>query len=115
MAKSSKPKSSLQALNDFLIIEEEPIELTVESVSGLTKDVVGAIKEQRIILPDIAKNFADKFPFRGYVVSKGKDCTCDEVQVGSRVMFARLGGQRWVDCDKQYITIREKDLHAVLT
>lgn len=114
MTKKVKNLSGLRALNDYYIIEEEAIELTVDKQSGLTQDVIDAIETKRIVLPEIASGFADKFPFRGVIVSKGDRTKYEEIQPGTRVMFARLGGMRWNIGDKQYVNIKEADLHAIV-
>lgn len=112
-AVSTGLKYTLKALNDFYIVEEEPIELTNDRDSGLTKDVVDSLKSGLLVLPDSAEYFANKFPFRGRVIAKG-DRTRYDIPIGTRVMFARLGGQRWQDGDKQYLTLREQDIHAII-
>lgn len=112
--KAKSKKSGLQAINDIVIIEEDPIGLEQDDRSGLTKDVIKALKESKLVLPEIASGFADKFPFTGRVVSKGDECRMKEVKIGTHVMFPRLGGMRWEKGGKQMINIRESDLHAVI-
>lgn len=114
MTKKEKSPFGLRAVNDYYIIEEESIELTVDKKSGLTQDVIDALESKRIVLPEISEGFADKFPFRGKVVSKGDKTKYEEIQPGTRVMFARLGGMRWNIGDKQYVNLKESDLHAII-
>lgn len=113
MKKVKLQKYNLKAINDIVIIEEEPLTLQQDDRSGLTKDVISAIKESRLILPDIAQGFADKFPFIGKVIAKGELCKIKQMKVGSRVMFPRLGGMRYEMDGKQYINIKEDDIHAI--
>lgn len=111
---STTPSSSLglRALNDYVIIEEEPIELTHDKASGLTEAVVEAIKGSKLVIPDSTEFYANKFPFRGSIVAAGPKVNL--VKIGERVMFARLGGQRWTIAKKQMITIHQDDIHAIL-
>lgn len=111
--KEKSPKFGLQAINDIVIIEEDVLRLQQDDRSGLTKDVITALKESRLILPDIAEGFADKFPFTGKVVSKGDTCKRKEINIGTHVMFPRLGGMRWQHDGKQMINIKEDDIHAI--
>lgn len=113
--KKAKSKSiGLEALNDFYIIKEDPIEPTVDKASGLTKEVVDAIKSSKLYIPETAEYALDKFPCRGVVVSKGPDSRFSQVKVGMKVSFARLGGMRWNLDGEPYMTISEKDVHALI-
>lgn len=107
-------KSTLKAINDILIIEEDPITLERDDRSGLTPDVISALKSNRLVLPEISAGFADKFPFTGTVISRGVDCKIADITVGTHVMFPRLGGMRWQKDGKQFINISERDIHAIL-
>jgi co-chaperonin GroES (HSP10) len=113
MKKAKSKKFNLRALNDLYIIKEDSIELTQDETSGLTKDVIGALKEKRLVLPDIGQYFAEKFPCRGVVLSMGPLCR-EDVKEGDRVVYARLGGQRSTVNGETLITIREGDVHAVI-
>ena len=113
MKKAKLPKFNLKALNDIYIIEEDPLDVQVASDSGLTKDVASAIKEKRLIIPDAYQDFAVKFPCTGKVMYRGDD-TKYNIKIRSRVIFARLGGQRYEIEGKKYINVRECDIHAVL-
>lgn len=104
----------LKALNDILIIEEDPVGLERDDRSGLTPDVIEALKSERLVLPDIATGFADKFPYTGTVISRGTECKIPDIEVGTRIMFPRLGGMRWQKDGKQFINISERDVHAIL-
>ena len=111
--KSGVSKLSLKAIRDIVIIEEDPIEQIVDSESGLTPEVIDAIKTNRLVIPDKYEAFASKFPCTGKVVSKGSEC--NQVNEGERVIFARMGGQRTKLDNVTYVTIREKDVHAVIS
>jgi co-chaperonin GroES (HSP10) len=104
----------LKALNDIYIIEEDPIDWEVDAASGLTPEVMDMLKSGKLVLPDQGDYFAKKFPCTGKVLAKGDKSRYEEASVGSRVAFARLGGQRWKTSGKSYVSIREKDLHCVL-
>lgn len=107
-------KSGLRAINDIVIIEEDPIDLEQDDRSGLTKDVIKALKESKLVIPEIASGFADKFPFTGKVVSRGDNCKIKAIKIGTHVMFPRMGGMRWQKDGKQMINIKEEDLHGIL-
>ncbi len=101
----------LRALNDIYIIEEEPVESSYDT--GLKPEVSTAIKEKRLFIPEAYKNFAEKYPCRGKVISKG-DKTKYDVPVGSTVIYARLGVQRYQMNGRTLCDVRECDVHAVL-
>ena len=106
-------KLSLKAIRDIVIIEEDPIEQTVDSESGLTPEVIDALKTNRLVIPDKYEAFASKFPCTGKVISTGEKCY--HVEEGDKVIFARMGGQRTKLDGVTYVTIREKDVHAVIS
>lgn len=113
--KSSGLKGSkIVALNDIVIIEEDPIRLERDDRSGLTPLVIEAIKSSKLVLPETTEYYATKFPFTGIVVAKGPDCKIKSLTVGSHVMFPRMGGMRWQRGDKQMINIKEDDIHGLL-
>ena len=113
-AKYQKSKSSLKAINDIYILEEEPIDLEVDTPSGLSKDVVHAIKSSLLHLPETAEFYAKKYPCIGKVLARG-DVTRYEIPIGTRVLFARHGIQRDQVDGKDYVFVRECDLHAILS
>lgn len=113
MTKKEKSQSGLKALNDICIIEEFPIEAQHDTASGFTSDVVSAIKSGTLVIPDIAQYALEKFPLKGKVLSVGN--RVQSIKAGDVVLFARLGGMRWQDGDKQMIAIRECDIHALFT
>src|SRR3990167_10270723 len=110
MKKVKSKKFGLTALSNFYIVEEDPIELTPDKGSGLTKEVANAIKGGLLVIPEIGEFYANKFPFVGTIVAKGDETRHKDLKIGTRVMFARLGGQRWQKDDKQYVTIQEDDI-----
>lgn len=112
--KKARKKSGLRALNNIVIIEEDPIHLERDDRSGLTPSVIKALESSKLVIPETAEFYANKFPFTGIVVSKGDDCKIKEIKVGSHVMFPRHGGMRWQKGDKQMINIKEDDIHGLL-
>ena len=110
---STESMYSFKAINDLVIVEEDPMEPEVDKASGLTNDVVESIKSGKLHIPDIAQYALEKFPCKGKIISAGS--LCKWVKVGQRVLFARLGGQRLLENDKSYVSIRESDIHAILT
>ena len=111
MKKGKSEKSGLRAINDIYIIEEEPVETVYET--GLTSAVTDAIKEKRLFIPDAYKDFAEKYPCRGKVIAKGSKCK-EAIEVGDRVIYARLGVQRYTHNTKMLCDVRECDIHAVV-
>lgn len=106
-------KLPLRVLADMCLIEEFPIEAQADTGTGLTKDVVESIGKGLLVIPDSAQYALEKFPFQGRVMAIGRDVK--EVKVGDSVLFARLGGMRWQEGDKQVIAIREADIVALLS
>lgn len=102
----------LKALNDIYLIKEDPIDWEVDKNSGLTGEVVNALKSGQLFLPDIGENFAKKFPCTGKVLSKGSKCKY-EIPIGSRVSYARLGVQRFKWEGEELCAVREADLHGI--
>lgn len=103
-------KLGLRALNDIYIVLEDPIEVIAESDSGLTPDVVDALKSKLLIIPDTFASFAEKFPCTGLVVSSGA-MTKLKVPVGRRIGYSRLGVQRYKLNGLTFCDIRERDIH----
>lgn len=115
MDKSKKP--GLRALNDLYIIEEDPMDVYHDSGSGLTSAVTDALKSKKLFVPDAYENFSVKFPCSGVVLSIGNTCQFKKlgwIKEGSRVIYARLGVQRYKYAGKTLCDVREIDLHAIL-
>lgn len=110
MGKSLKSKSFLKAINDIVFIEEDPLETVYDT--GVSSDVTNALKSGLLILPDSHKDFAQKYPCRGTVVAKGDKCK--EVNVGDRIIYPRLGVQRFQFDNKIYCSVREDDIHGFI-
>ena len=113
MTKKTKRMPGLKALNDIYIIEEDPLDWYSETDSNLSKDVVDALKGGLLYVPEAHEDFAKKFPCTGRIVSVGER-TKYKLPVGTRVIFARLGVQRYTIDGKQYADVRECDLHGTL-
>ena len=105
-------KSTLRAINDIYIIEEFPVETTYET--GCSAAVTDAIKDGRLVIPEAYKNFAEKYPCRGRVLSKGDKCRYKDIKVGDEVVYARLGVQRYDFNGKMVCSVREDDLHGTV-
>jgi len=103
----------LKALNDIYILEEEPIDFEVDKPSGMTKEVVEALKTALLHIPETAEFYAKKYPCIGKVLDRG-DKTRYKLELGTRVVFARGGVQRDQIEGKDYVFVREADLHAIL-
>lgn len=112
MAKSKQSKSSLKATNDIYIIEEDSIETSYDT--GVSKEVMDAVKSSKLVIPEAYKNWSEKFPCRGIVLSKGNLCKLP-VKEGDRVIYARLGVQRYQFDGKNLCSVREPDIHAIIS
>lgn len=104
----------LKVLNDMYVIEEEPVDFEVDKPSGLTSEVVNMVKSGGLILPETAEFYAKKYPCIGKVIAHG-DGTKYNLELGSRVLFARHGGLREQVDGHDYVFIRESDIHCVLS
>lgn len=104
-------KFNLKALNDIYIIEEDPVETVYDT--GIKAEVTEAIKSGRLFIPEAYKNFAEKYPCKGTVISKGEKCKY-EIRVGDKVIYARLGVQRYQLDGKILCDVREADIHGIL-
>ena len=110
--KKVKKEFGLRALNDVYIIKEDKIDWEVDKRSGLTTEVVAALKSSLLVLPDIGEDFARKYPCTGTVLSKGSKCKY-EIPIGERVAYARLGVQRFSWEGEDVCAVREHDLHGI--
>ncbi len=108
-----KALSKPRAINDMYVLEEEPVDYEVDKPSGLTSEVVDSIKSGKLIIPEIAEFYVKKYPCIGKVISFG-DKSRYKIPVGSRVLFARMGGMREQVDSNNYVFIRECDIHAVI-
>ena len=87
----------LRALNDIYIILEDKMEQY----------------EGTLIIPDAYEFFAKKFPCTGTILSMGAK-TRFGLKVGERVVFARLGVQRYKVNGVDLCDVREADLHGTI-
>ena len=108
-----KASSNLKVLNDICLIEEDPIDYEVDKPSGLSKEVVDMIRQGILFIPQVAEFYAKKYPCTGKLIASGPKCK-NAIPLGSRVLFARQGGVRDKINGKDYVIIRECDIHAIL-
>lgn len=114
MKRTQSKKLGLKALNDIYILEEDPMDITIEATSGITKDVRQAILDKRLFVPDAYESFALKFPCTGVIISTG-DKTRYKLPIGTRVVFSRLGVMRYNIDGRSLADVKEADIHAVIT
>ena len=57
-------KSTLKAINDIYILEEEAPKPEVDKPSGFTKDVVDMVTSGKLIIPDTAQYYLNKYQKR---------------------------------------------------
>ena len=110
---AQQSKSTLRAINDIYVLEEEAPRPEVDKPSGFTKDVVESISSGKLIIPDTAEYYLNKYPCIGKVIDHG-DKVRYNIPVGTKVLFARYGVQRDQVDGKNYVFVREADLHAIL-
>jgi hypothetical protein len=113
MKKAKLKKSSLTALNDLYIVEEDPMDVYQDSTSGLTADVTQALKDKKLFVPDAYEAFSTKFPCTGTIVSAG-DKVRYKLEPGTRVVFARMGVQRYTFEGRTLCDVREADVHGTI-
>lgn len=102
----------LQMIGTKILVEEEPMELTADVKSGLTKEVVEMISNNTLFLPDQGKYMVLKFPFAGTVLSVGGRCKRG-LKVGDRIKFATRGNERIEHEGKQFLVMDEQDVHGI--
>ncbi len=95
------------------ILEEDAVDFEVDRPSGLTTDVIDMVKSGKLVLPEQAEFYAKKYPCIGKVLAFG-DKARYKIPVGSKVLFARHGVQRDQVDKKNYVFVRECDIHCVL-
>lgn len=105
--------SKLKVLNDIVIVREDPIKNEIDNPSGLTADVVKMIDQGKLVIPDISEFALKKYPCTGEVINVGPKCK-NGLKVGNRVLFARQGCLREKIDGKDYVIMREADIHAIL-
>ena len=114
--KSVKLKSSLKAINDFVIIDEDKVDYEVDVHSGLTSDVVNSLKSGLLVAPEMTEHYVKKFPCTGTIISFGRNCiNKDILSVGMRVMFPKNGVCREIIDGVLYTIVRSDDIHAILS
>lgn|SRR3990167_10957904 len=106
-------KVGLKALNDFYLVEEDPIDWEVDTSSGLTKSVVDSLKSGQLVIPQTATYYAKKNQCKGIILDKGPKCKSDEINIGDRVLYPRLAPCRQQQDDGKFLVfIREYDILA---
>jgi co-chaperonin GroES (HSP10) len=113
MKKVKSVKCNLKAINDIYIIKEDPIDIAGDSASGLTKDVVKAIKGGKLYTPETAEFYVNKYPCTGEVLAKG-DRTRQDIKVGDRVRVAPFGNVRTSHEGQEIMFVREHDILALV-
>lgn len=104
----------LRVLNDYYLVLPDPVTEEVDKGSGLTKDVVAAIKSGKLIVPDIAEHAVKKYPMTGKVVSFGDQRRYKDIKKGDKVLFGRNCYAKVRFKEKEYFTMCEKDILCVI-
>ena len=94
----------LRPLNDFVIVEPEPIEIDDPEVRRIHNSGI-------LEIPEIAKSRLMKVTPRGKIVSWGNKCKY-QYKIGDYVYFAQFGGSKLSFNDKEYRVLLESDLIA---
>lgn len=102
----------LRAMNDIVIAEEDKAEVEIDARSGLTKDVVSALKSGKLIAPETAKDYVEKFPCTGKVIATGPKCS-NCIKVGDKIKWNRFGYERIKINGKDHVFVKEGDILAV--
>ena len=113
MKKVKSVRLSLKAINDIYIIKEDPIAIEQDDRSGLTKDVVEAIKGGKLFTPQTMDDYVNKYPCVGEITAKG-DRTRQDIKVGDRVMWTRFGAMRTKVSGEEFVFLREHDIIAIV-
>lgn len=113
LKKSGLRDLRLRVLNDRVLIEEDPIDWHNDPGSGLTKEVVAALKDSKLVIPDTAEFYAKKYPCTGTVVHFGPSCN-GSLSIGDHVIFARMGVMRIEMDGKRLAVCTLQDIHAVI-
>lgn len=108
--KDSDSPYNLKMVGRKVLVEEEPLEATVDKASGLTKEVCDALSSGLLVLSDQSEYALMKYPFKGTVLAVGERCKW--VKVGYRIHFAKLGYQRFEFRGKQFLVMHEDDVHG---
>ena len=111
----SKAKTKIKVLNDFYLVEPFQEEITQDKQSGLTEDVVSAIKSGKLIIPEIADKYVKKRPMKGKVITWGDKCKYagDEIVAGDTIYFGYYCYAKVKHGGKEYFELREYDILAV--
>lgn len=110
-----RPKTKLQVLNDFYLVEPYGEELQVDKGSGLTKEVVEALKGGKLHVPDQSEYAVRKRPMKGKVVAYGDKTKYGgkEIKLGDTVYFGYFCYAKVKHNGKEYFEMREYDLFGV--
>lgn len=104
----------LKVLNDFVLVKPDPVEAQVDNRTGLTTDVVNAIKNSKLVIPDIAQYALKKYPMTGKVITKGPEVS-SEIKIGQKVLFGYACYAKFEYEKTEYFSMREKDIICVFT
>jgi len=113
MKKVKSAKCNLKAINDIYIVKEDPIDIAGDNASGLTKDVVKALKDKTLFTPETAEFYVNKYPCVGEIIAKG-DRTRLDIRIGDRVRVAPFGCVRTSHDGKDIMFVREHDILAIV-
>ena len=94
----------LRPLNDFVIVEPDPIEIDDPEVRRIHNS--GLLE-----IPEIAKSRLMKITPRGTIISWGSTCKY-KYSVNDKVYFAQFAGSKLNYNDKEYRILLEADLIA---
>jgi len=109
-------KSSLKAINDFVIINEDKVDYEVDVHSGLTSEVVDSLKSGLLVAPERTEHYVKKFPCTGTIISFGRNCiNKDILSIGMKVMFPKMGVCREIVDGVLYTIVRSDDIHAIIS
>lgn len=107
-------KRNIKVLNDFYCILPDEMALQVDKNSGLTEDVVKAMKSGKLFIPETAEYAAKKQHMSGTVVSYGDKTKYGgkDIKIGDRVFFGYFCYAKKKLFNKEYFFMREYDILA---
>lgn len=94
--------AKLRPLNDLILVEPEP------------PPAYNQYKQfTHIVVPDKFEHGPEDRPVWGKILSIGKLCKANNLEVGDRIVFGKYAGARVQHDNKQIILVREEEILAI--
>ena len=95
---------NLKVHKDRVLIKPDPVKH-----QGANKDVLEALENGKLVLPDKYEAFYKNLPDTGVVVGIGDQCD-REIKIGDRVHFGKLSAAKVQYNNEEFLIVRDYDV-----